>query len=64
MVGLAHARQMDEATRKSWLAELQLNRSRTLDAPSWLWTSVVQLVGNHEQGYLEHCRRYALRSDQ
>ncbi|QXI26484.1 DUF2252 family protein [Pseudomonas vanderleydeniana] len=64
VVGLAHARQMDEATRKSWLAELQLNRSRTLDAPSWLWTSVVQLVGNHEQGYLEHCRRYALRSDQ
>ncbi|WP_248800363.1 DUF2252 family protein [Pseudomonas sp. MWU13-2105] len=60
VTGIAHARQMDEATRKSWLAELQLNRSKTLDAPSWLWTSVVQLVGSHEQGYLEHCRRYAL----
>ncbi|MCF5672630.1 DUF2252 domain-containing protein, partial [Pseudomonas syringae] len=34
--------------------------SQTLDAPSWLWSSVVQLVGSHEQGYLEHCRRYAL----
>ena len=63
VVGVAHARQMDEATRKSWLTDLQLNRSRTLDAPSWLWTSVVQLVGSHEQGYLEHCRRYALQTD-
>ncbi len=63
VVGIAHARQMDEAIRKSWLAELRLNRSKTLDAPSWLWTSVVQLVGDHEQGYLEHCRRYALGTD-
>ncbi|WP_191488250.1 DUF2252 family protein [Pseudomonas sp. FEN] len=60
VIGIAHARQMDEATRKSWRTELQLNRSKTLDAPSWLWTSVVQLMGSHEQGYLEHCRRYAL----
>ncbi|MFJ2364800.1 DUF2252 family protein [Pseudomonas sp. NPDC087697] len=60
VVGIAHARQMDETTRKSWLAELQLSRSKTLDAPSWLWSSVVQLVSNHELGYLEHCRRYAL----
>lgn len=60
VIGVAHARQMDPATRKAWLAELQLNRASDLDAPSWLWTSVVQLVGSHEQGYLEHCRRYAL----
>jgi uncharacterized protein (DUF2252 family) len=39
---------------------LQLDRPRDLEAPSWLWTSVVQLVGSHEEGYLEHCRRYAL----
>ncbi|WP_397452924.1 DUF2252 family protein [Pseudomonas sp. NA-150] len=62
IVGMAHARQMDADTRKSWLADLQLNRSKTLDAPSWLWTSVVQLVGNHEEGYLQHCRRYALQT--
>lgn len=62
VVGIAHARQMDEATRKSWLADLQLNRSKDLNAPSWLWTSVVQLVGSHEQGYLDHCRRYALET--
>ncbi|KPW26506.1 Uncharacterized protein ALO83_03858 [Pseudomonas cannabina pv. alisalensis] len=60
VVGIAHARQMDLATRTAWIRDLQTNRSRTLDAPSWLWSSVVQLVGNHEQSYLEHCRRYAL----
>ncbi|WP_416423898.1 DUF2252 domain-containing protein [Pseudomonas sp. App30] len=60
VVGLAHARQMDLATRAGWIKDLQLNRSRTLDAPSWLWKSVVQLVASHEMGYLEHCRRYAL----
>ncbi|WP_263263109.1 DUF2252 domain-containing protein [Pseudomonas sp. RIT-PI-S] len=60
VVGVAHARQMDMATRLSWIKDLQLNRSRTLDAPSWLWSSVVELVGSHEKGYLEHCRRYAL----
>jgi uncharacterized protein (DUF2252 family) len=60
VVGTAHARQMDSTMRQDWLAELQLNRSKNLDAPSWLWSSVVQLVGNHEEGYLEHCRRYAL----
>ncbi len=59
VVGKAHARQMDSATRRAWLAELQRNRSKSLDAPSWLWNSVVDLVSGHEAGYLEHCRRYA-----
>lgn len=61
VVGIAHARQMDLATRSSWINDLQYCRSKTLDAPSWLWSSVVQLVGSHEKGYLEHCRRYALQ---
>ncbi|MCP1488244.1 uncharacterized protein (DUF2252 family) [Pseudomonas fluorescens] len=61
VVGVAHARQMDLATRSEWMADLQTCRTKLLDAPSWLWTSVVQLVGNHEKGYLEHCRRYALQ---
>ena len=60
VVGLAHSRQMDLATRAAWMDDLQRNRTRTLDAPSWLWTNVIQLVGSHEQGYLAHCRRYAL----
>ncbi|MDR6680697.1 uncharacterized protein (DUF2252 family) [Pseudomonas psychrotolerans] len=46
------------------MSDLQRNRTRTLDAPSWLWSSVVQLVGAHEMGYLEHCRRYALEHTQ
>ncbi|WP_296257190.1 MULTISPECIES: DUF2252 domain-containing protein [unclassified Pseudomonas] len=61
VVGIAHARQMDLETRAAWIRELRASRSQTLDAPSWLWSSVVQLVGSHEQGYLEHCRRYALQ---
>jgi uncharacterized protein (DUF2252 family) len=60
VVGDAHGRQMDDATRKAWLADLARRRSKTLDAPSWLWTSVVELIALHEAAYLEHCRRYAL----
>jgi uncharacterized protein (DUF2252 family) len=63
VVGKAHARQLDESMRKSWLAELQRDRLKTLEAPSWLWTSVVDLVSRHEAAYLEHCRRYALLED-
>jgi uncharacterized protein (DUF2252 family) len=60
VVGRAHGRQMDAATRAAWLAELSRGRSTTLDAPSWLWSSVVELIALHEAAYLEHCRRYAL----
>ena len=60
VVGRAHARQLGGAERKSWLSDLQKNRSKSFDAPSWLWTSVVDLAGVHEVAYLEHCRRYAL----
>ena len=58
VVGRAHARQMDEATRKAWCHELKRSRTKTLEAPSWLWSGVVQLLANHEGAYLEHCRRY------
>ena len=60
VVGAAHARQMDEETRSDWRRELGKNRSKTLDAPSWLWSSAVDLLVSHERGYLEHCRNYAL----
>jgi uncharacterized protein (DUF2252 family) len=59
VVGKAHARQMDAATRKRWTAELNRNRSKSLDAPGWMWRSVVELIASHETAYLEHCRRYA-----
>jgi uncharacterized protein (DUF2252 family) len=60
VVGLAHRRQMDASTSKSWSSELARNRTKSLDAPSWLWSSVVELMGVHEMAYLDHCRRYAM----
>jgi uncharacterized protein (DUF2252 family) len=62
VVGKAHARQMDAATRKAFSATFKVRRAARLDAPSWLWSSVVELVSTHEAAYLEHCRRYALTS--
>ena len=44
VVGKAHARQMDAETRHAWQAELKRNRSKKLDAPSWLWNNVVELI--------------------
>jgi uncharacterized protein (DUF2252 family) len=60
VVGEAHAKQMDTATRQLWRRELGRNRTKSLEVPSWLWTSVVQLVASHEVAYLEHCRQYAM----
>ena len=62
VVGRAHARQMDDATRGGWCRELERRHPVDLDAPNWLWSTVVALAGRHEQGYLEHCRQYALRA--
>jgi uncharacterized protein (DUF2252 family) len=60
VVGRAHGRQMSLETRESWLSDLTKARPATLDAPGWLWSSVVSLLAIHEQAYLEHCRRFAL----
>jgi uncharacterized protein (DUF2252 family) len=60
VVGRGHARRMDASARRHWLAELRKSRLRSLDAPSWLWNSVVELVSLHEAAYLEHCRRWAM----
>lgn len=59
VVGAAHGRQMAPRIRKEWRAVLRRGRSSRLDAPSWLWSSVVALASTHEAAYLEHCRRYA-----
>jgi uncharacterized protein (DUF2252 family) len=59
VVGKAHARQMDEPNRKAWQQELDAHHSKTLEAPSWLWASVVDLLATHEKAYLEHCRVFA-----
>ena len=60
ILGQAHGRQMDDAVRTLWNTELSRSRSTTLEAPSWLWSSVVELMGLHEAAYLEHCRQYVL----
>jgi uncharacterized protein (DUF2252 family) len=60
VVGKAHSRQMDAQTRTEWQKDLQRNRSSSLDAPTWLWISIVELLADHERAYLEHCRKYAL----
>jgi uncharacterized protein (DUF2252 family) len=54
---------MDAPTRRTWRAELGRSGSKRLDAPSWLWSSIVALVASHEAAYLEHCRRYALETE-
>jgi uncharacterized protein (DUF2252 family) len=63
IVGRAHARQMDSATRRSWQRELGKNRSRRIDAPNWLWSGIVRLLAEHERAYLEHCRRCAIAAE-
>jgi uncharacterized protein (DUF2252 family) len=60
VLGKAHGRQMDLPTRRRFLRDLKRRSSKRLDAPSWLWSSVVDLAGIHEVAYLEHCRQYAL----
>jgi uncharacterized protein (DUF2252 family) len=60
VVGKAHARQMDVVARAKWRDELGRERLANLEAPNWLWSSIVELVASHEAAYLEHCRKYAL----
>jgi uncharacterized protein (DUF2252 family) len=50
---------MDAAKRQQWLSLLAKSRTSSLDAPSWLWSSVVELIAVHEVAYLDHCRRYS-----
>ncbi|MGX7707144.1 DUF2252 family protein [Methylobacterium sp. Gmos1] len=57
VVGRAHGRQMDAGIRAAWRGEV--TRGCDGEAPSWLWSSVVELAGRHEVGYLQHCRLYA-----
>ena len=60
VVGLAHSRQLTPQTRQGWQLTLQENRSTQIDAPHWMWTSIVDLIGAHEKAYLDHCRVFAL----
>jgi uncharacterized protein (DUF2252 family) len=59
VVGRAHGRQMRPDDRAAWAGEFAPGAERILAAPGWLWSSVVDLVAQHEAAYLEHCRRFA-----
>jgi uncharacterized protein (DUF2252 family) len=63
VVGKAHARQLSADLRHDWYVALQAGRTSSIDAPSWLWESIVALAARHEAGYLEHCRRYAIATN-
>jgi uncharacterized protein (DUF2252 family) len=60
VVGQAHGRQLSADARAAWLTDLVNARSAALEAPTWLWSSVVTLLSIHEGAYLEHCRLFAL----
>jgi uncharacterized protein (DUF2252 family) len=60
VVARAHGRQMKASQRRAWRSDLAKNHKASLEAPSWLWASVVELLGLHEAAYLDHCRRFAL----
>jgi uncharacterized protein (DUF2252 family) len=51
---------MTPRVRASWTRELKRTHPKHLNAPSWLWKGVVNLVAVHEAAYLEHCRDFAL----
>ena len=56
VVGIAHGRQLQADDRRAWLKELTGRHPPDLAAPSWLWNTVVDLLGKHEAAYLQHCR--------
>ncbi len=60
VVGMAHARQLSSEARLAWRDKLAGDDDGGLDAPGWLWRSIVDLAGRHETAYLDHCRRFAL----
>jgi len=59
VLGQAHGRQLETGDARAWARQVSA-RSGALDAPGWLWSSVVDLLSVHEAAYLEHCRRFAL----
>lgn len=59
VVGEAHGRQMEPKLAREWARTLRASERKSLAAPSWLWTTVVGLLGLHETEYLAHCRAYA-----
>ena len=55
VVGDSHGRLMDAETRKDWRRAVRQRGTAEIDAPDWLWKSVVAMSGRHEAAYLDHC---------
>ena len=53
VVGHAHPRQMSTSDRRIWHKAFAQSPSKTLKAPSCIWTSIVDLVAMHEAAYLD-----------
>ena len=62
VVGNAHARQMDLAVQRQWIRDLHRSRSKKSGAPGMALVNRRELLAHHEGSYLEHCRKYALKS--
>ncbi|SFL27451.1 DUF2252 family protein [Methylobacterium pseudosasicola] len=58
ILGRAHGRQMSANARRSWSDTVRAP-GQGADTPGWLWSAVTDLMGAHQRGYLEHCRRIA-----
>ena len=58
VVGRAHGRQLSPEARRAWRSRVEADGWHER-APHWLWTSVTELMGLHQSGYLAHCRDVA-----
>lgn len=58
VVGRAHGRQLSPEARDAWRDHVEADGWHER-APHWLWTSVTTLMGQHQSGYLAHCRDVA-----
>jgi uncharacterized protein (DUF2252 family) len=58
VVGRAHGRQLSPEDRRRWRASVEADGWHER-APHWLWSSVTDLMGLHQSGYLAHCRDVA-----
>lgn len=55
VVGRAHARQLAPDDAVAWSAQLLPGGTCDGRPPAWLWDTLIDLVGVHEEAYLRHC---------
>lgn len=55
VVGRAHARQLTPDQATAWSSKLLPKGTCDGHPPEWLWETLIELVGIHEEAYLRHC---------